>query len=80
MTVNKGIYEMYNNPESEIREIAEKMADVLKADFMAVDIMYINGKPHIQEISLHPGYKAYETKIDGEPINVAEAIITAFRD
>lgn len=80
MTVNKGIYEMYNNPESEIREIAKKMADVLKADFMAVDIMHINGKPHIQEISLHPGYKAYETKIDGEPINVAEAIITAFRD
>lgn len=79
MTVSKGEYEMYNQPNEEITAIAEKMASVLEADFMAVDFMYIHGKPHIQEISFHPGYKAYETKIDGEPVNIAEAIITAFR-
>ena len=56
------------------------MASVLEADFMAVDFMYIHGKPHIQEISFHPGYKAYENKIEGEPVNIAEAIVTAFRD
>lgn len=80
MTVNKGIYEMYNEPNEEIRAIAEKMASVLEADFIAVDFMYMNGKPCIQEISLHPGFKAYETKIEGEPVNIAEAIITAFSD
>ena len=66
------------NQMNEITELAERMANVLEADFMAVDIMYIHDKPCIQEISLHPGYKAYETKIDGEHINIAEAIITAF--
>ncbi len=80
MTVSKGEYEMYNQPNEEITAIAEKMASVLEADFMAVDFMYIHGKPHIQEISFHPGYKAYETKIEGEPVNIAEAIVTAFRD
>ncbi len=80
MTVNKGEYEMYNEPNEEIKDIAEKMASVLDADFMAVDFMYINNKPHIQEISFHPGYKAYETKIEGTPVNIAEAIITAFRE
>jgi len=77
-TVNKGEYEMYNTPNEEISQIAEKMASVLEADFMAVDFMYMNGKACIQEISFHPGYKAYETKIEGEPVNIAEAIITAF--
>ena len=80
MTVNKrtSTYEMYNQANEEITTIAEKMASVLKADFMAVDFMYIHDKPCIQEISLHPGYKAYETKIEGTPVNIAEAIITAF--
>jgi len=78
MTVNKGIYEMYNEPDQEMREIAEKMASILEADFVAVDFMYMNGKPCIQEISLHPGFKAYENKIKGTPVNIAEAIITAF--
>lgn len=79
MTVSKGEYEMYNQPNEEITEIAEKMASVLEADFMAVDFMYMNGKACIQEISFHPGYKAYETKIEGEPVNIAEAIVTAFK-
>jgi len=78
MTVNKGEYEFCNTPNEEITQIAEKMASVLEADFMAVDFMYMNGKACIQEISFHPGYKAYETKIEGEPVNIAEAIITAF--
>jgi len=80
MTVLRGEYQMYNNPSEEIREIAEKMANILDADFMAVDFMYIHNKPHIQEISFHPGYKAYENKIEGEPVNIAEAIITAFKE
>lgn len=79
MTVSKGEYEMYNEPNDEIRSIAEKVATLLDADFMAVDLMYINGKAKVQEFSLHPGYKAYETKIEGSPVNIAEAIITAFK-
>jgi len=80
MTVSKGIYEMYNNPDEEMRLIAEKVSSLLQADFIAVDFMYIRNKPHIQEFSFHPGYKAYETKIEGEPVNIAEAIITAFTE
>ena len=81
MTVNNGIYSMYNTPNDEIREIAEKFAKEIEADFIAVDFMFKDEKPYVQEISLHPGFKAYETKTEGEtPINIAEAIITAFRD
>lgn len=80
MTVKKGIYEMYNEPNEEIKEIAERVATLLDADFMAIDFMYINGKAAVQEWSFHPGYKAYETKIEGKPINIAEAIITAFKE
>ena len=69
---------MYNNPEPEVVEIAERFANILEADFIAVDFMYKDGKPYVQEFSFHPGFKAYETKIeDGEPINVADAIITS---
>ena len=80
MTVSKGNYSMYNNPEPEVKDIAEKFASILEADFMAVDFMFIGDKPYIQEISLHPGFKAYETKIEGEPINVAEVIINSFKE
>ena len=78
MTVNKGVYEMYNKPNEEMKTIAENVAFLLHADFIAVDFMYINGKPAVQEWSFHLGYKAYETKIEGKPVNIAEAIITAF--
>jgi glutathione synthase/RimK-type ligase-like ATP-grasp enzyme len=79
MTVNKGIYAMYNEPSKEIKQIAEKFAKLVEADFIAVDFIMKDDKPYVQEISLHPGFKAYETKInDGTPINIAEAIITAF--
>ena len=80
MTVKKGEYEMYNEPDQEIIDIAEKFATILSADFMAIDFMYINDKPYVQEISFHPGFKAYETKTKGNPVNIAEAIITGFRD
>lgn len=80
MTVSHGEYLMYNSPDQEIRELSEKVAQLFGADFMAVDIMYIHGKPHLQEFSFHPGFKAYETKIEGEHVNIAEAIITAFKD
>lgn len=80
MTVSKGIYEMYNNPDDEMRLLAEKVSALLEADFIAVDFMYIRNKPHVQEFSFHPGYKAYETKIEGTPVNIAEAIITAFKE
>ena len=79
MTVNKGKYSMYNQPDKEVKDIAEKFAKLLDADFMAVDFMFIDDKPYIQEISLHPGFKAYETKIEGTPINVAETIINSFK-
>lgn len=78
MTVSKGEYTMYNNPADEIKELAEKVANIFKADFIAVDFMYKDGMPFLQEISFHPGFKAYETKIEGEPINVAKAIIESF--
>lgn len=81
MTVKKGEYEMYNNPNPEMKEIAERFATLIGADFIAVDFMYIDNKPYIQEISFHPGFKAYETKIiEGSPTNIAEAIITAFKE
>lgn len=81
MTVNKGKYSMYNNPTDEIKGIAERLANILDADFIAVDFMFKEDKPFVQELSLHPGFKAYETKIeDGEPVNIAEAIITAFKE
>lgn len=80
MTVKDGNYTMYNNPAPEIKEIAENVARLLDADFMAVDFMYMEDKPLLQEISYHPGFKAYETKIEGEPINIGEAIITAFKN
>jgi len=81
MTVSKGEYEMYNEPCTEMKNIAERFATLIGANFIAVDFMYINDKPYIQEISFHPGFKAYETKIaEGKPVNIAEAIITAFEE
>lgn len=80
MTVNKGEYSFIDlKKETAIVEIAERMAKALGADFMAVDFMHLDGKPLIQEISFHPGFKAYETKIEGgKPVNVAKTIIESF--
>ena len=80
MTVSNGIYSMYNIPEPEIKNFSENVARIFEADFIAVDIMIMDGRPLLQEISLHPGFKAYENKIEGEPINIPEAIINSFSD
>jgi glutathione synthase/RimK-type ligase-like ATP-grasp enzyme len=78
MTVKRGKYSPYNNPGGKIRELSENVTQKLEADFLAVDIMEIKNKPLLQEISLHPGFKAYETKIEGNDINLAEIIINSF--
>ena len=80
MTVTKGSeYFYYNEPEPKVKELAEKAARALEADFIAVDIIFKDSEPFILEFSLHPGFNAYETKCqDGEPTNIAEAIINAF--
>jgi glutathione synthase/RimK-type ligase-like ATP-grasp enzyme len=78
MTVSKGKYELYNNPPIEMSQIAEKVATVLEADLIAVDFMYMNDKPLLQEFSFNPGFKAYETKIQGEKLNIAKEIISTF--
>jgi glutathione synthase/RimK-type ligase-like ATP-grasp enzyme len=78
MTVSKGEYSMYNKPESRVAALVENVARLLEADFVAVDVMMHKKNPLLQEISLHPGFKAYETKIEGKPANIAKEIITAF--
>jgi glutathione synthase/RimK-type ligase-like ATP-grasp enzyme len=80
MTVKGGNYSLYNKPTKKEMELALKVARLLDSDFIAVDIMYVDNKPLLQEISLHPGFKAYETKIDGDTVNIAEAIVTAFKE
>jgi len=80
MTVSKGEYKAYENPTEKVITLAEKTAKVLKADFIAVDFMYkSDGKPYLQEISLHPGFKAFEIKTGGQKnINIAKIIIESF--
>ena len=79
-TVKRGVYTFFdkeNNPE--MVELAQRAARVFKADFIAIDIMRDeNNKPLIQEISLNPGFKAYETKIGEGFVNIAKAIIETF--
>jgi glutathione synthase/RimK-type ligase-like ATP-grasp enzyme len=79
MTVSQGEYIMYNNPSPEVAELAIKTSKAFKADFIATDFMFKNGKPYLQEISFHPGFKAYEKKAKGDkPANIAKAIIESF--
>jgi len=78
MTVSKGKYELYNNPPIEMKTTAEKLSNILEADFIAVDFMYMNDKPLLQEFSFNPGFKAYETKIESEKLNIAKEIISTF--
>jgi len=79
MTVSQGEYIMYNKPSPEIAKLAIKTSKAFKADFIATDFMFKNGKPYLQEISFHPGFKAYEEKAKGDkPANIAKAIIESF--
>ncbi len=80
MTVTKGSeYYYYNEPNNEITDLCNKARSVWPFDFMALDLIYKDDKPYVLEFSLHPGFHAYETKCsNGEPVNVAKAIIEAF--
>ena len=80
MTVSKGEYLRDDNPEESITEFAENVARILESDFVAADIMMMKDKPLLQEISLHPGFKAYETKTGDNPVNIAQNILTAFEE
>jgi hypothetical protein len=79
MTVVRGeytIFDLAGNPQTV--ELAEKTAQAFKTDFMAVDFMYKNGQPLVQEISFAPGFKAFEIKIEGNQMNMAKEVVTAF--
>ena len=79
MTVSKGEYILYDKPDPEIAQLAIKTSKAFKADFIATDFMFKDGEPYLQEISFHPGFKAYEKKAKGgKPINIAKAIIESF--
>lgn len=80
MTVNKGEYNAFKpDDELKIKELSELVANKFKANFIAVDLMSDeNGNLLLQEISLNPGFKAYETKSIGEHANIAKAIIESF--
>lgn len=80
MTVKGGEYSQFDiENETEITEIALKTAKVLKADFIAVDFMVDESEGiYILEISLNPGFKAYETKVPGNTQNLASIIIQSF--
>ncbi|WKZ31427.1 MAG: hypothetical protein QY318_01490 [Candidatus Dojkabacteria bacterium] len=82
MTVNRkegARYFYANEPDKKIRDICKAAADGWGVDFMALDFMYKDGEPHILEFSMNPGFDAYEKKCeDGEPTNIAEAIVKSF--
>ncbi|KKR06396.1 MAG: hypothetical protein UT34_C0001G0436 [candidate division WS6 bacterium GW2011_GWF2_39_15] len=79
LTVNSGEYTKLDmNKRKDLKEFSERVAQVFNADFIAVDVMMKNEKPVLQEISFNPGFKAFETKTDGEFINLAKEIIEAF--
>ncbi|GAB4159717.1 MAG: hypothetical protein Fur003_3470 [Candidatus Dojkabacteria bacterium] len=75
-------YLLYNSPSKEILEICNKALKVWDFDFMALDFIYLDGKPFILEFSLHPGFNAYENKClkgmdaaSQAPVNVAKAVV-----
>ena len=84
MTVNKGEYTYIDFSETknnDIKELAQRVAKVFKADFIAVDLMRkTTGELVLIEISLNPGFKAFETKTEGigTETNIAKVIIESF--
>lgn len=82
MTVNKGEYTYVDfDKDPDIKELAEKVAKILKADFIAVDFMRkSNNELVLIEISLNPGFKAFETKTEGieTETNLAKVIVESF--
>ncbi|MBN1618276.1 hypothetical protein JW887_02945 [Candidatus Dojkabacteria bacterium] len=68
-------YSLFNNPDQEYLELVEKTAKLFKAQYCALDVIYYKDKPHILEINMDPGFKAFETKIEGMEIDIAMAIV-----
>ncbi len=80
MTVKGGEYSQIEITQ-EIKEFTEKVAKAFKADFIAVDFMYKNEKPVLIEISLNPGFKAFEQKTNNnQGINLAKIIVETFSE
>lgn len=76
LTVTKGSeYSLYDEPSDEILDISKRTTDLYKADYIAIDIIYSEGKPYILEINMDPGFKAFETKVEGSEADVASAIV-----
>ncbi len=75
LTVSHGEYSLYDNPEPKLKELAIKTAQLLEADYCAVDIIYSNEMPYILEVNMNPGFKAFETKVEGAPTTIASDII-----
>lgn len=75
LTVAKGEYSLYDKPDEEFLKLAEDTNALFKADYCAVDILYVDKKPYVLEINMNPGFKAFETKLEGCDVDVAKAII-----
>jgi glutathione synthase/RimK-type ligase-like ATP-grasp enzyme len=75
LTVRHGEYSLYNEPSDKFRKFSEKVAKVFKADYCAIDIIYSGDKPYVLEINMEPGFKSYETKLEGNDVKVAEAMV-----
>lgn len=76
LTVSKGSeYSLYDKPDQNFLKLVEDTAMLLQADYCAVDVIYTDGKPYILEVNMNPGFKAFETKLEGEKPNVAKAIV-----
>ncbi|MCK9368936.1 ATP-grasp domain-containing protein [Candidatus Dojkabacteria bacterium] len=79
MTVLKGKYtSISRETEKELFELAERVGKELKSNFIAVDLMIDERTPVVIEISLNPGFKAYETKTEGKVGNIAQILINSF--
>jgi glutathione synthase/RimK-type ligase-like ATP-grasp enzyme len=75
LTVSKGEYSNYDNPTPKFMELAKSVNTLFQADYCAIDIIYSDEEPYVLEINMNPGFKAFETKIEGLNVDVAKAII-----
>jgi glutathione synthase/RimK-type ligase-like ATP-grasp enzyme len=75
LTVSKGEYTLYDKPEPALKDLAIKTAQLLSADYCAVDIIYNKAAPYILEVNMNPSFKAFETKVEGQHEDIAAAII-----
>lgn len=76
LTVGAGSeYSRYNNPDKKFVEIAVKTARTFKAEYCAVDMMFVKNTPYVVEINMNPGFKALETKVKDNTVDVAQSIV-----